>query len=79
MVFADLDGNGIINNSKELAPGYFLLNFSTGKTFASKYTFQMGIDNVLGHTNPQYNPEFLGDCGGQVSILVFSIKDIINN
>ncbi|MCW0517524.1 TonB-dependent receptor plug domain-containing protein [Riemerella anatipestifer] len=58
--FADLDGNGIINNSKELAPGYFLLNFSTGKTFASKYTFQMGIDNVLGHTNPQYNPEFFG-------------------
>ncbi|WKS94663.1 TonB-dependent receptor plug domain-containing protein [Riemerella columbina] len=58
--FADLDGNGIINNKKETAPGYVLMNTSVGKTWQRRYTVQVGVDNVLNYRDAYYNPEFYG-------------------
>ncbi|WP_018675665.1 TonB-dependent receptor plug domain-containing protein [Riemerella columbina] len=58
--FADLDGNGVINNKKETAPGYFLLHTSVGQTFKDRFTVQAGVDNVLDHKDTYYNPEFYG-------------------
>lgn len=58
--FHDQDGNGIINNKNELAPGYFLLNATFGKKIAKALQFQIGCDNITNFTNVQYNPEFSG-------------------
>lgn len=58
--FADKDGNGIINNKSEMAPGYFLLNASLGKRIADHYHISIGSDNITNFKNTQFNPEFAG-------------------
>lgn len=68
--FSDLDGNGIINNKRETAPDYFLMNVSVGKRFAQRYTVQMGVDNLGNYTNTYYTPEF----SGRLCWLRFSMK-----
>ncbi len=58
--FADTDGNGIINNKSEMAPGYFLLNASLGKKIFKNYHISIGSDNITNFKNIQFNPEFAG-------------------
>ena len=58
--FSDQDGNGIINNEKELAPGYFLLNASIGKNITRALKLQVGCDNLTDYKDPRFNPEFSG-------------------
>ncbi|MDV3749907.1 TonB-dependent receptor plug domain-containing protein [Elizabethkingia anophelis] len=58
--FADTDGNGIINNKSEMAPGYFLLNASLGKKIFKNYHVSIGSDNITNFKNIQFNPEFAG-------------------
>ncbi|AQG79817.1 TonB-dependent receptor plug domain-containing protein [Spirosoma montaniterrae] len=57
--FADRNGNLILDDDSEYVRGYVLWNLSAAKTFRS-LTMQAGIDNLLGHTDPQFIPNLPG-------------------
>ncbi|QCX53081.1 TonB-dependent siderophore receptor [Elizabethkingia sp. JS20170427COW] len=58
--FADMDGNGIINNKSEMAPGYFTMNAAIGKKFSGRYQLTIGAANLFDYKKPAYTPEFYG-------------------
>jgi outer membrane receptor for ferrienterochelin and colicins len=57
--FADRNSNLILDADNEYVGGYMLWNISVGKTLKN-FTIQAGIDNILGHTDPQYIPNLAG-------------------
>jgi len=52
--FQDLNGNAILDTDAEYVRGYTLWNVAASKTWQQRYTLQLGIDNVLGYTDPTY-------------------------
>ena len=57
--FADRDGNLILDSDGEYVQGYVTWNASAAKTYKS-FTFQAGVDNVTGYTDPQFIPTLAG-------------------
>ncbi len=57
--FGDRNGNLILDADNEYVQGYVLWNLSASKTVNS-FTVQAGVDNLLGHTDPQYIPNLAG-------------------
>lgn len=52
--FQDLNGNAILDTDAEYVRGYTLWNVAASKTWQQRYTLQVGVDNVLGYTDPSY-------------------------
>ncbi|MDB5270361.1 MAG: hypothetical protein JWP58_3401 [Hymenobacter sp.] len=52
--FQDLNGNAILDTDAEYVRGYTLWNVAASKTWQQRYTLQVGVDNVLGYTDPAY-------------------------
>lgn len=57
--FADRNGNVILDADNEYVQGYTLWNLAVSKTLKS-FTLQTGVDNLTGHTDPQYIPNLAG-------------------
>jgi outer membrane receptor for ferrienterochelin and colicins len=45
--YADVNGNLILDDDKEYAPGYVLWNFTISKDLLSMFTVQLGVDNIF--------------------------------
>lgn len=56
----DSNGNGVYDNFDEFAKGYALFNLSAGKYFSNGFRLQTGADNILDHTDPNYQPNLAG-------------------
>ena len=54
--FADNNGNNILDDDSEYAPGYALWNMTASKRVFDFLTVQVGVENMFGATNPQYTP-----------------------
>ncbi|KAB7729279.1 TonB-dependent receptor [Rudanella paleaurantiibacter] len=57
--FADRNANVILDADNEYVNGYMLWNVAVSKTLKA-FTLQAGIDNLAGHTDPQYIPNLPG-------------------
>jgi outer membrane receptor for ferrienterochelin and colicins len=53
--FADRNSSGVLDEGREYAPGYALLNLTTTKTLG-RFDVQAGARNLLGHTDPVHLP-----------------------
>ncbi len=49
--FFDYNGNGVIDENKEYAPGYVLMNATLNKRFAWGLAASVGVDNLLDKTD----------------------------
>ncbi len=58
--FADKNGNGILDDDNEYAPGYLLWNTSISHQILKNISILFGIDNIFDHTNPDISPELPG-------------------
>ncbi|CAN5427075.1 TonB-dependent receptor [soil metagenome] len=58
--FADRNGNGILDEDNEYAPGYLLWNSSITHKIFPEASVLLGIDNIFDHTNPEFSPELPG-------------------
>jgi outer membrane receptor for ferrienterochelin and colicins len=58
--FADLNSNQILDADSEYAPGFVTWNLSVAKTFRQLVRVQVGVDNVLGYTDPAHLPNVPG-------------------
>ncbi|MFY8003978.1 MAG: TonB-dependent receptor plug domain-containing protein, partial [Chitinophagaceae bacterium] len=56
----DIDGNGVINRSDEMAKGFMLLNFSMGKQVNKQLSWLAGVDNILNHKDAINTPNIIG-------------------
>ena len=57
--FGDLNGNSILDEEKEYVKGYMTWNVSASKMY-KKLSFQVGIDNIFGFTDPINIPNIAG-------------------
>jgi outer membrane receptor for ferrienterochelin and colicins len=57
--FADRNGNIVLDADNEYVQGYMLWNAAVSKTIKA-FQLQLGVDNLLGHTDPQYIPNLAG-------------------
>jgi outer membrane receptor for ferrienterochelin and colicins len=58
--YIDRNGNGILDNDNEYAPGYVLWNSAVSKKIFKNVSLQIGVDNIFDHKNPEITPEFPG-------------------
>ena len=58
--YIDRNGNGILDDDNEYAPGYLLWNTSVTHKIFTKLSVLFGIDNIFDHTNPDISPELPG-------------------
>ena len=58
--FIDRNGNGILDDDNEYAPGYLLWNTAITHKIFSRLSILLGIDNIFDHTNPEISPELPG-------------------
>lgn len=58
--YVDKNGNGILDNDNEYAPGYVLWNSAVSKKILSNVSLQLGVDNIFDYTNPDLTPQFPG-------------------
>lgn len=58
--YVDKNGNGILDNDNEYAPGYVLWNSAISKKILSNVSLQLGVDNIFDYTNPDLTPQFPG-------------------
>lgn len=58
--FSDVNGNAILDDAREYINGYTLLHATVGKQFNRGVGLQMGIDNLLNHTDPARMPGLAG-------------------
>ncbi len=54
--FADLNGNLILDNDNEYAPGYAIWDITLNKKLWAGFGVQAGIDNVFNQTDVRYTP-----------------------
>lgn len=54
--FADNNGNAILDDDSEYAPGYALWNVTCSQRILDFLTLQAGVENVFGVTNRDYTP-----------------------
>lgn len=57
--FADRNGNLILDNDNEYAPGYVLWNLNLTKSF-KMFDLKVGVENMFDRTSVQYTPELPG-------------------
>jgi outer membrane receptor for ferrienterochelin and colicins len=57
--FADRNGNVVLDADNEYVQGYTLWNAAVSKRM-NAFLLQLGVDNLLGHTDPQYIPNLAG-------------------
>jgi outer membrane receptor for ferrienterochelin and colicins len=58
--YSDVNGNAILDDSREYVNGYLLLNASVGKTFKQGFEIQAGSDNILNHKDIARLPNLYG-------------------
>jgi outer membrane receptor for ferrienterochelin and colicins len=58
--YSDINGNAILDDSREYANGYALLNASVCKTFKQGFELQVGSDNILDHRDKDKLPNLYG-------------------
>jgi len=58
--FSDVNGNTILDDESEYAPGYALWNLSVSQRLPGRVTLQCGIENMLDKTQPQFDPSLAG-------------------
>jgi outer membrane receptor for ferrienterochelin and colicins len=58
--FSDVNGNAILDDSREYVKGYTLLNASISKTFRQGFELQAGSDNILSHQDKDKMPNLFG-------------------
>lgn len=51
-----VDGNGILDDDREFAKGYTLMNLILNKDIGKNFSVQTGIDNILNYTQPLLMP-----------------------
>ena len=66
--WADINGNNVIDDQREMAEGFLLVNLSANQQINRWLSLQGNIENVLNYTNPTYAPHLPGR---QVSLSVF--------
>ncbi len=54
--FADLNGNLILDNDNEYAPGYAIWDATLNKKLWAGFGIQAGIDNMFNQTDVRYTP-----------------------
>ncbi len=54
--FADLNGNLILDNDNEYAPGYAIWDITLNKKLWAGFGLQAGIDNIFNQTDIRYTP-----------------------
>jgi outer membrane receptor for ferrienterochelin and colicins len=57
---SDVNSNGLLDRYDAFVRGYGLLNVAVGKTVRQNFRLQLGIDNVLNHTEPVFIPNLPG-------------------
>ncbi|QKZ12166.1 TonB-dependent receptor plug domain-containing protein [Spirosoma sp. KUDC1026] len=57
--FADRNGNVVLDADNEYVQGYMLWNAAVSKRM-NAVLLQLGVDNLLSHTDPQYIPNLAG-------------------
>lgn len=58
--WADLNGNTVIDDNREMAEGFLLVNLSASQQINRWLSMQGNIENLLNYTNPQYAPHLPG-------------------
>lgn len=58
--WADVNGNAVIDDSREMAEGFLLVNFSAMQRINHSIQLQGGIENLLDYKNPMYAPHLPG-------------------
>lgn len=58
--FADLNGNLILDNDAEYAPGYGIWDITVSKKLWAGFGVQAGIDNMFNQTDTRYTPFLAG-------------------
>ena len=58
--FMDVNGNNIIDDNREMTPGYWLINMASSKTLGKKFRVQIGIEDILNYTNALQLPNIAG-------------------
>jgi outer membrane receptor for ferrienterochelin and colicins len=58
--FMDVNGNNIIDDNREMTPGYWLLNMASSKAISKAFRVQIGIEDMLNYTNALQLPNIAG-------------------
>jgi len=58
--FMDVNGNNIIDDNREMTPGYWLLNIASSKSISKAFRVQIGIEDILNYTNALQLPNIAG-------------------
>ena len=58
--FMDVNGNNIIDDNREMTPGYWLLNMASSKAISKAFRVQIGIEDILNYTNALQLPNIAG-------------------
>ena len=56
----DVNGNQVIDDARELTPGFSLVNLSAAKNISPQFSIQAGIENLLNYTQPIQQPQLPG-------------------
>lgn len=57
---SDSNSNGVLDRFDSFVRGYGLVNVAVGKTIRESVRLQLGVDNVLNHTEPIFIPNLPG-------------------
>lgn len=57
---SDVNNNAILDKYDDFVKGYGLINLSVAKTVQQNIRFQIGVDNLLDHTEPLFIPNLPG-------------------
>ncbi len=49
---SDVNGNNIIDDSREMTAGYAMVNIAASKTIGNHFRLQAGVENLFNYTNP---------------------------
>ena len=58
--FMDVNGNNIIDDNREMTPGYTLVNIATAKTIGMHFKIQVGVENMFNYINATQMPNIAG-------------------
>jgi outer membrane receptor for ferrienterochelin and colicins len=58
--FMDVNGNNIIDDNREMTPGYWLLNLASSKAISKAFRLQIGVEDILNYTNVVQLPNIAG-------------------
>jgi outer membrane receptor for ferrienterochelin and colicins len=58
--YSDINGNAVLDDSREYVNGYVLLNASVCKSFKQGFELQTGSDNILNHRDKDKLPNLYG-------------------